>query len=418
MQTLIRDIRFLVGNHPLSQRSHLDSIPCLRGSAITHLPTLENAFLLFENDRIKTIGTMANCPERADTVIDASGRALLPAFCDSHTHLVFAATREEEFEMRVRGVPYEEIAAKGGGILNSARRLQDMAESLLYEKAQARLNEAKALGTGCIEIKSGYGLTVEAELKMLRVIRQLKEANKDMAIKASFLGAHALPLAYRTDRGAYIHLIIQEMLPKIAAENLADYVDVFCEKIAFTAAETDRLLAAATAYGLKPKIHTNQFHSMGGIEVALKYNALSVDHLEVLNQTDIDLLSQSNTIATLLPTAPFFLNDKHTPPARELIEAGVTVALASDFNPGTTPSVSMPFVMSLACIRLRMTPAEVINATTLNGAAALELSPDYGSLTVGKKASLILTKPIPSIAYLPYAFGTNWIERVWLNGQG
>ena len=291
-----------------------------------------------------------------------------------------------------------------------------MSEDELFDRSLMRLNEARLLGTGCIEIKSGYGLTVESELKMLRVIRRLKVAS-DVAIKASFLGTHAVPTEYKNNRDAYISLIINEMLPKIAGEQLADYVDVFCEKMAFSSAETDRILTAATQYGLKPKIHTNQFNSMGGIETAIKHKAISVDHLEVLNDDEILLLKNANTIATLLPTAPFFLNDAHTPPARKLIDAGVTVALATDFNPGTTPSVSMPFVVSLACIRLRMTPAEAINAATLNGAAALEMSDDFGSFAVGKMGNCIITKPVPSVAYLPYAFGSNWIEKVVLKGH-
>lgn len=406
---LIKNIKSLIGTHPLG-------ILRLEGAILSNLPTIENAFLLIENQRIAQFGAMADCPQRADKIIDATDRIVLPAWCDSHTHLVFAATREEEFEMRIQGIPYEEIAARGGGILNSARKLQAMDENELFKRSLLRLDEAIKLGTGCIEIKSGYGLTVDSELKMLRVIKRLK-AVSDIEIKASFLGAHAVPSAYKSDRNAYISLIINEMLPKIAHEGLADYVDVFCEKIAFSSEETDRILTAATRYGLKPKIHTNQFNSMGGIETAIKHNAVSVDHLEVLNDAEIALLKDSNTIATLLPTAPFFLNDLHTPPARKLIDAGATVALATDFNPGTTPSVSMPFVISLACIRLRMTPAEAINAATLNGAAALEMSHDFGSFAVGKMGNCIITKPVPSVAYLPYSFGSNWIETVVLKGN-
>lgn len=406
---LIKNIKSLIGTHPLS-------ISKLKGEALSNLPTIENAFLLIENQRIAQFGAMADCPQGGDKIIDATDRIVLPAWCDSHTHLVFAATREEEFEMRIQGIPYEEIAARGGGILNSARKLQTMSENELFERSLPRLDEAIKLGTGCIEIKSGYGLTVDSELKMLRVIKRLK-AVSDIEIKASFLGAHAVSTEYKSDRNAYISLIINEMLPEIAHEGLADYVDVFCEKIAFSSEETDRILTAAARYGLKPKIHTNQFNSMGGIETAIKHNAVSVDHLEVLNDTEIALLKNSNTIATLLPTAPFFLNDSHTPPARKLIDAGATVTLATDFNPGTTPSVSMPFVISLACIRLRMTPAEAINAATLNGAAALEMSHDFGSFAVGKMGNCIITKPVPSVAYLPYSFGSNWIETVVLKGK-
>lgn len=404
-QFLIKNITQLIGVHPAGTLR-------LQGSEMSILPSLENSFILFDQDKIVKMGVMSECPDRADVVIDGSGRYVLPAWCDSHTHLVFAATREEEFEMRLKGAQYEEIAAKGGGILNSAKRLQRMDENELLEKSLHRLHEARQAGTGAIEIKSGYGLTVESELKMLRVIRRLKE-HTDMAVKATFLGAHALPMIYRDNRAAYISLIINDMLPRVASEGLANYVDVFCEKIAFSAEETTQILEAATKWGLKPKIHTNQFNSMGGIETAVKYNAVSVDHLEVLNDTEVKTLQQSRTIATLLPTAPFFLNDSHTPPARTLLNAGICVALATDFNPGTSPSVSMPFVLSIACIRLRMTPQEVINAATINGAAAMEIADTHGSLQIGKKARLILTKPIPSLAYLPYSFTQNWIERVF-----
>ena len=409
MTLFINNIRWLVGTHPLS-------IKRLKGREISHLPIIENAFLRIDNQRITQFGTMseADRPTRADQYVDATNRAILPAFCDSHTHLVFAASREEEFEMRLKGMPYETIAANGGGILNSARKLGAMSESELFDRSLARLEEAQRLGTAAIEIKSGYGLTVESELKMLRVIRRLKETvGNKMCIKATFLGAHAVPTVFKDNRKAYISLIINEMLPKIAAEGLADYVDVFCEKIAFSAAETDEILRGAARFGLRPKIHTNQFNSMNGIETALKHHAISVDHLEVLTENEIKLLGNSPTIATLLPTAPFFLNDTQTPPARELIDAGATVALATDFNPGTSPSVSMPFVVSLGCIRLRMTPAESINAATLNGAAALEVANDFGSIAVGKMGRIILTKPIPSVAFLPYNFGTNWIEKVF-----
>ncbi len=402
---LIKNIKQLYGTHD----THLSR---LKGSTMSILPHVDNAFLLFDDYCIQRFGEMKDCPDRAHSIIDATNRFVLPAWCDSHTHLVFAATREEEFELRLKGAQYEEIAAKGGGILNSAKRLQAMDEAELFERSLARLEESKKLGTGAIEIKSGYGLTIGSEMKMLRVIRKLKEYS-DIAIKATFLGAHAVPMEYRQNRAAYLSLIMNEMLPQIAGEGLADYVDVFCEKIAFSVEETEQILDAASKFGLKPKIHTNQFNSMGGIEVAVKYKAVSVDHLEVLNAAEIAVLQHSDTIATLLPTAPFFLNDSHTPPARALLKADVCVALATDFNPGTSPSVSMPFVVSLACIRLRMTPEEAINAATLNGAAAMDISDTHGSISVGKKARLILTKPAPSLAYLPYSFGHNWIERVF-----
>lgn len=399
---LIKNIKELVGVHTSSR---------LRGHEMATLPSIKNAFLLIENQLIKQFGDMQNCPLRADIVIDATDKLVLPAWCDSHTHLVFAATREEEFVMRIKGISYEEIAAKGGGILNSARKLQAMDESALFEKSLERLQNAQRLGTSAIEIKSGYGLTLDSELKMLRVIRRLKEHSK-MMIKATFLGAHAMPLEFKQNREGYMSLIINDMLPRIADEQLADYVDVFCEKIAYTIDETDRILEAASKYGLKPKIHTNQFYSLGGIEMAVKHNAVSVDHLEVLNDAEIQVLKQSDTIATLLPTAPFFLNDNHIPPARKLIDENVLVALATDFNPGTTPSVSMPFVVSLACIRLRMTPEEAINAATINGAAAMEISDTHGSIAIGKRANVIITKPVPSLAYLPCSFGENWVEQV------
>jgi imidazolonepropionase len=406
---LIKNIKTLVGLHPLSCKR-------LKGNELAQMPSINNAFLLIENSIIKSFSAMGNCPERAEKIIDASDSIVLPAWCDSHTHLVFAHTREEEFAMRIKGSSYEDIAAKGGGILNSARRMQDMNEEELFKRSLKRLDEASHLGTGVIEIKSGYGLTAESELKILSVIRRLKEVS-DVTIKATFLGAHAFPMLFKNNREGYISLIINEMLPKIAGDGLADYIDVFCEKIAFSAEETGRILEAGVKYGLKPKIHTNQFNSLGGIETAIKYNAISVDHLEVLNKDEIEVLKKSNTVATLLPTAPFFLNDTLVPPARDLIENDVAVALATDFNPGTSPSVSMSFVISLACIRLRMTPEEAINAATLNGAAALELEDNYGSITEGKIANVIITKPMSSIVALPYSFSGGWIDKVILNGK-
>ncbi len=388
----------------------------LKGAAMKHLPCLENAFLLIENERIKDFGAMENCPDRADEVIDATGRFVFPAWCDSHTHLVFAASREEEFVNRIEGLSYEEIAARGGGILNSARKLQAMDEELLYEKSMERLQEVAGFGTGAIEIKSGYGLTVESELKMLRVIRRLKE-NSRLAVKSTFLGAHSVPMEYRQNRAAYIDLIIREMLPKIAGEGLADYIDVFCEKVAFSVAETEQIIEAGARYGLPAKIHTNQFYSLGGIEAGVKHKARSVDHLEVLTEEEIETLKNSDTIATLLPSAPFFLNQQHYPPARKMLDAGLPVALATDFNPGTTPSGKMSFVLSLACIKMRMLPAEAINAATLNGAFAMDLEKEYGSIARGKIASLFITKKMPSIAYLPYAFGSDMVDRVILRGK-
>lgn len=388
----------------------------LRGTQMASLNVIENAWLLIENERINDYGTMDTCPKNSSNTLDAEGRYILPSWCDSHTHIVFAGSRELEFIDKIKGVPYEEIARRGGGILNSAKRLQDADESELYDVAYQRVMEVIATGTGALEIKSGYGLTVASELKMLRVIRRLRE-NLPLPIKATFLGAHTFPTEYKENHEAYIQLIINEMLPKINAEGLADYIDVFCEKVAFSASETEQIIEAGAKYGLKAKIHTNQFNSMGGIETCVKNNAVSVDHLEVLNDLEIESLKQSNTIATLLPSAPFFINDPNFPPARKILAADIPVALASDYNPGSSPSGNMNFVLSLACIKLRMTPEEAINAATLNGAAAMELSKDYGSITRGKIANIILTRKIPSLAYLPYKFGESQIEKVMLKGE-
>lgn len=375
---------------------------------------IENAWLLIVHGRIADWGTMENCPDRADEIIDAAGGFVLPAFVDSHTHLVFAAPREQEFVQRIQGMSYQEIAQKGGGILNSARRLSTCSEEQLLEDAFARLQEVISYGTGAIEIKSGYGLSVESELKMLRVIRRLKEISP-IPIKASFLGAHAMPMEYKENRNAYIHQLLDEMLPRIADEDLADYIDVFCEKGFYSTEETDLILNVGAKYGLKPKIHCNQFNSMGGIETAIKYNAVSVDHLEVLNDKEIEALANSKTIATLLPTAPFFLNDDHFPPARKLVESKVAIALASDFNPGTSPSGNMQFVLSLACIKLRLTPEEAFNAATINAAYALEMEGELGSISKGKKANLMITVPMPSLAFMPYYFGVNLVKRMILS---
>ena len=404
---LLRNLGMLV-------RADRAPAPRLAGAEMAAVPLLPDAWLLLENDRIADFGPMATCPERADEVIDAAGQWLFPGWVDSHTHLVFAGSREGEFEDRLRGLSYEEISARGGGILNSARRLEQTSEAELLRAAHDRLADIRAQGTVAVEIKSGYGLSYAGELKMLRVIRRLKEES-DLGIKATFLGAHALPLAYRQDRDAYLRLLIDELLPVIAAEGLADYIDVFCEKVAFTAAETDRLLAAGAKYGLRPKIHTNQFNSLGGIETALRHRAVSVDHLEVMTPDEIALLADSDTIATLLPTAPFFLRDPY-PPARALVDGGACVALASDYNPGSSPSGRMPFVVSLGCIACRLTPAEAINAATINGAAALKWSDTYGSITPGRPAAFFLTSPLPSLAYLPYAFGSDLVTQTWIGG--
>ena len=405
---LIQNIKQLVG---------IETAPSQvkKGKEMSDLKSIENAFLLVENGKIADFGTMKNCPERADKTIDATGKPVFPTWCDSHTHLVFAGSREREFEDRIRGLSYEEIAQRGGGILNSAKRLQNTLEENLVEQAYARLEEVRGFGTGAIEIKSGYGLTVESELKMLRVIRKLKEMS-DMPIKATFLGAHSYPMEFRSNHEGYISLIINEMLPKIADEGLADYIDVFCEKVAFSTEETERIIQAGAKYGLKPKIHTNQFNCMGGIQTSIRNEAISVDHLEVVNDEEIECLKGSNTMATLLPSAPFFLND-HYPPARKLIDSGLAVALATDYNPGSTPSGKMPFVLSLACVKMKMLPEEAINAATINGAFATELERECGSIAKGKQANFFITKPIPSIAYLPYAFGSDLIEKVFIKGK-
>lgn len=386
-----------------------------RGAAMADLPVLENAFLLAENGLIQDFGPMSTCPERADEILDATGRYVLPGWCDSHTHLIFAASREGEFVQRIRGASYEEIAQQGGGILNSARRLQDCPEDDLLESAWRRLQEVIALGTAAIEIKSGYGLSTESELKMLRVARRLREISP-IPIKTTFLGAHALPAAYKTNRTAYVDLLIQEMLPRIAEEGLADYCDVFCERGFFTVEETDRILKAAWAFGLKPKIHANQLDYSGGVQVGLANNAVSVDHLEHCGDAEIEALLHGQTMPTLLPSCSFFIGIPYAP-ARQLIDAGLPVALASDYNPGSTPSGNMQFVVSLACIQMKMLPEEAIQAATRNGARALELERALGTITPGKIAHFMITKPIPSLAFLPYSFGSQLVDSVVLSGK-
>lgn len=408
MSILIQNIKTLL----LANDQYTNKVA---GKDLNNIPTLNNAYLLIEGDRIAAWGSMADCPQRADQTIDATGKFVLPTWCDSHTHLVFAATRETEFIDKIKGASYQEIAQKGGGILNSAKKLQQTPIEQLVESAYLRLQEVQQYGTGAIEIKSGYGLTLEAEIKMLRVIQQLKERTA-MPIKATFLGAHALPTEYKDNRQGYLDLLIKEMLPQIAAEGLADYIDVFCEKVAFSVAETEQILEAGAKYGLPPKIHTNQFNCMGGIQAAIAHQAISVDHLEVINDEEIAALQGSSTIATLLPSAPFFLND-HYPQARKMIDAGLGVALATDYNPGSTPSGNMPFVLSLACIKMKMQPAEALQAATINGAYALQLADQLGSISKGKLANVIITKSMNSIAYMPYAFGTNWIDQVIIAGK-
>lgn len=387
----------------------------LKGKDMKTLPILKNAYLYLENDTIVEFGPMSDCDGiEAETTIDATGKVVLPAWCDSHTHLVYPEDRAGEFIDRINGLTYEEIANKGGGILNSAKKLQEKSEEELYNQALERLNKLLKLGTGVIEMKSGYGLTVESELKMLRVIQRLKKETQAF-VKVTFLGAHAIPEKFKKNKKEYIDLIINEMLPKIYEENLAHYIDVFCEEGYYTLQDTELILKAAQKYNLPAKIHVNQFNAFGGVELAVKYNALSVDHLEELTSADIDALKKSNTIPVALPQCSFFLGIPYTN-ARAILDAGLPLAIASDYNPGSSPSGNMNFVLSLACIKLKMTPEEAINAATINGAYALGLSNMYGSITRGKKANIIITKPISSYQLLPYSFGENLIDTVIVNG--
>lgn len=386
------------------------------GAAMKELPTIKNAWLLIENGLIHSYGEMEDVPVLTQgKTIDCSGKIVLPSWCDSHTHLVYAGNREQEFVDRINGHSYQEIASNGGGILNSAKKLQNTSESDLYHQSAKRLEEVLKLGTGAIEIKSGYGLTTQSELKMLRVAKQLAK-NYPVAIKTTFLGAHAIPLEYKGDKDGYLDLICSDMLPKIAAEGLADYIDIFCEDGYFSVADTDRILSEGKKYGLQPKIHVNQFTALGGIAVGVAHNALSVDHLEVVTKQDIAALKGTRTMPVALPSCSYFLSIPYTP-GRELIDAGLPLALATDFNPGSTPSGNMNFVVATACIKMKLTPEEAINAATLNGAYAMGLSETHGSITAGKKANLIVTKEIPSYGYLPYAFGSNLIDQVILNGK-
>ena len=386
-----------------------------KGADMAVLPVISNAFLLIEDGKIAAFGPMEGCPDRADRVIDADGKMVFPSWCDSHTHIVFAASREEEFVDRVKGLSYEEIARRGGGILNSARRLQQSSEDDLFESALERLHEVIGYGTGAIEIKSGYGLSLESELKMLRVIRRLK-AVSPIPIKATFLGAHAVPAEYKERRNEYIDLIINQMLPAVAAENLAEYCDVFCDRGFYTVEETDRILKAAKTYGLKAKIHANELDYSGGVQVGVANGAISVDHLEYTGDAEIAALQGSDTLPTLLPSCAFFLGIPFGP-ARKMIDAGLPVVLATDYNPGSSPSGRMSFVVSLACIKMNMLPEEAVNAATLNGARAMELEADYGTIAVGKVANVFISKPIPSLAYLPYSFGSNLVDAVVLQGR-
>jgi imidazolonepropionase len=411
MITLVTNIQQLIGTR--------EENTLLRGKALAHLPSIENAFVLVEDGIIAEYGAMyeleLKVPHLPQNIVDAAGQFILPCWCDSHTHIVFAKNREEEFIDKIKGLSYVDIAAKGGGILNSANKLTAASEDELFNNAWKRLEEVSRLGTGAIEIKSGYGLTVEGELKMLRVIKRLK-AKSSLQIKSTFLGAHTFPLEYKENHQGYIDLMINEMLPVIAKEKLADYIDVFCETGFFSPEEMETICKAGMSYGLKPKLHINQLNSIGGIESAIKLNAASVDHLETMTDNDVELLSSSNVIGTLLPTAAFFLRMQYQP-ARKLIDNNCAIALASDYNPGSSPSGNMNFVVALSCIQMKMLPEEAINAATINGAYAMELQNEVGSITIGKKANLIFTKPIASLAYLPYFFGNNLIDRVMIKGE-
>ncbi|HLP49262.1 MAG TPA: imidazolonepropionase, partial [Chitinophagales bacterium] len=386
----------------------------VRGAEMKTLPSMDNAFVLIEDGLIKDFGTMANAPERAEEMIDANGKLLLPAWCDSHTHIVYAGSREGEFADKINGLTYEEIAARGGGILNSAQRLANASEEELFESAWQRLEEMQSMGTGAVEIKSGYGLSYEGELKMLRVIRKLKEKSK-LNIKATFLGAHAYPAQFKTDHEGYLKLLLEELLPTITSEGLADFIDVFCEENYFSPTETDRILAAGVKYGLKPKVHVNQFNVLGGVGVCVKNGALSVDHLEHISDDDIAVLKGSVTMPVALPGCSLFIKIPYTP-ARKIIDAGLPLAVATDFNPGSAPSGNMNLVNSLACINMGMTPEEVINASTLNGAYAMDVADKLGSIAIGKRANIIITRQVSSLAMLPYSFGSNLVEKVIING--
>jgi imidazolonepropionase len=408
MTTLIINIKELiqVENFPKTMVS---------GKEMKILPTLKNAFLLIENSIIKDFGEMKNLPNfNADKTIDVTGKMILPTWCDSHTHIVYAGNRAQEFVDRIHGLSYEQIANNGGGILNSAKKLQEISEEELYKQSAKRIVEIMKLGTGAVEIKSGYGLTKEAELKMLRVIKKLNK-NHPITIKATFLGAHALPTAYKNNKSGYLKNVIDEILPTVAKENLAEFIDIFCETGYFSVEDTELLLKAGKKYGLKPKIHVNQFTAIGGVQVGVKFNAQSVDHLEEMRPEDIEVLKNSGTMPVALPSCSYFLSIPYTP-ARKIMDAGLPLALATDYNPGSTPSGNMNFVISTACIKMKMTPEEAINAATINGAYAMGLQKTLGSICINKKANFIITKKIPSYGFLPYAFGNPQIDKVFIEG--
>ena len=415
MKTLILNIKQLV-------QTELSPRKWVAGKDMARLGILENAYLLVEEDKIAGFGKMEDLDREAvyaggDIVkeIDATGRLVMPSYCDSHTHLVYAGSREIEYIDKIRGLSYEEIAKRGGGILNSCERIRKTSEEELFDAAYDRIQEIAGFGTGAVEIKSGYGLDTESELKMLRVIRRLK-AETPLLIKSTFLGAHAVPLEYKGRQTEYVDLIINEMIPMVAAEELADYIDVFCDKGFFTVEDTDRMLNAGMKYGLRAKIHANELDYSGGVQVGVKYNAISVDHLECMGEEEIACLLESETMPTVLPGAAFFLNMPYSP-VRKMIQAGLPVALASDYNPGSSPSGNMKFIMSLGCINYKMLPEEVINATTLNSAYAMGVEEEAGSIAVGKLANFYITTPISGIEYLPYAYTADLIEAIFLKGE-
>jgi len=388
----------------------------VKGSDMAKIATIKNAYLIVEDGKISSFGEMKDLPEGSyDKEYDATGRMVFPTFCDSHTHLVYAGSREIEYIDKIKGLSYDEIAKRGGGILNSAKRLQEASEQQLYDDAMQRLDEMTAYGTGAVEIKSGYGMTTEAEMKMLRVIRRIKETSP-LTIKATLLGAHGIPMEYRGRQGEFVDLVIREMIPQAAAEGLADFIDVFCDQGFFTVDETDRMLEAGARYGLRPKIHANEMACSGGVQVGVKYNALSCDHLEYVGEAEIEAFLHSQCMPTVLPGAAFFLNMVHSP-VRQMINAGLPVAMASDFNPGSSPSGNMQLILSFACVNYRMTPEEAINATTINSAYAMDVVDQLGSIAVGKTANFFITKPIPTYEFMPYSYGSNKVEKVFLNGK-
>lgn len=409
MKTLITNIKELV---QVEETRRLK----VCGKDMAEMSTIKDAYLLIEDDKISDFGKMSEIKEKnADKIIDATNHLVFPSFCDSHTHLVYAGSREIEYIDKIRGLSYEEIAERGGGILNSAKRLQETSEEELYQDAMKRLDEIIRLGTGAVEIKSGYGLNTQSELKMLRVIKRLKE-NSPLTIKSNFLGAHGVPMEYRGRQGEFVDLVVNEMIPLVAKDNLAEFIDVFCDKGFFTVEETDRMLKQGIKYGMRPKIHANELDYSGGIQVAVKNNALSCDHLEFVGDEEIECLRDSQTMPTILPGAAFFLNMRLAP-VRKMMDSGLPIAMASDFNPGSSPSGNMQTIITFACVNYRMTPQEAFNATTINSAYAMGLSKTHGSIAKGKIANFYITKEIPSLEYMPYYYGTNKIEKVFLNGK-